>query len=132
VGSIPTPSNIYLYISFFCLHSTRSLSIFSSFLLIFWRYVLILVSGLFFLCLANQSSSTWAVRSVVVSLALHARGRGFNPHTVQYISVYIFLFFPLLSSCWKMAGALLLKFIEVNVDPQSFFSFTARAFSLGL
>ena len=25
----------------------------------------------------------WAVRSVVVSLALHARGRGFNPHIVQ-------------------------------------------------
>ena len=28
-------------------------------------------------------SKTGAVRSVVVSLALHARGRGFNPHTVQ-------------------------------------------------
>ena len=32
-----------------------------------------------------------AVRSVVVSLALHARGRGFNPHTVHFASEIFFL-----------------------------------------
>ena len=53
-------------------------------------------SGVVYNQISNSNPKTSrlrAVRSVVVSLALHARGRGFNPHTVQIVKNDLYLDF---------------------------------------